>query len=82
MKVEKDHGKMFKSDLDSNEKVAFDSDTPLNVRTQLKTLVSLGVHNHFDVNLRARFNRNRTIGFNLNLDRKKLQQEKKPLGRS
>lgn len=73
---------MFESDIDSNEQVAFDSDTTLNVRTQMKTLVSLGVHNHFDVNLGARFNRNRTIGFNLNLDRKMPQEEKKPIGGS
>lgn len=75
----KDHRKVFESDLDANGKVAFDSDTPLNVRTQMKTLISLGVHNHFDVNLGARFNRNRTIGLNLTLDRKAPQEEKKPL---
>jgi hypothetical protein len=45
----------------------------------MKTLVSLGVHNHFDVNLGARFNRNRTIGINLTLDRKAAQEENMPV---
>jgi hypothetical protein len=70
---------VFESDLDANGKVAIDSDTPLNVRTRVKTLVSLGVHNHFDFNLGARINKNRTIGFNLTLDRKAPQEEKKPV---